>query len=233
MKRCATTAGLVLLELWLGAVGCAAPPRAEPAPPAEGPVEAVAADQLFPLEARQGAFRVVEGADRGKTVPATLEQAGEGWVLTLEGRQRTFIERNDAGDLIITREDDFGENVTVRYDPAVVMLPAQVTADAVREGEVTMTVYGLGTDEKREQGTCRYHVSVRGQEDVTTPAGAYEGTYLIHSTRQIDLNLADVTVRLDTAYAAGVGQVAETVVQETKALGLIGGTKTTRLERAE
>lgn len=176
-------------------------------------------------------MRIMEGPQAGKLLPFELEQADDHWVLTLQGRQRVYLRQDPQGGLAIFREDDLTEQVQVEYDPALPMLPARVTVGSVNEGQARMVVRHLVSGAPRDQGTCHYRVQILKATQVDVPAGTYPA-YIVYAVRDIRLALAQATVVIETAYAPGVGQVAEIVHQQTRALGLVGGTSIQRVELA-
>ncbi len=187
--------------------------------------------KLFPLKPRQGVYRITQGADKGKDVPFTLEKVDDDqWKLTYKDQQVTYFKTSDKG-LLITREDDFGENVQVTYEPAINCLPVGLSKDKPFEGKTQMTVR-KPSGETRDSGTCQYTVTFEGVQRVKTPAGASEAR-IIRNVRKLDLSLANVTVDIFSAYAVPQGEVIERVEQKTQALGFIGMNKLTERRLVE
>ncbi len=176
--------------------------------------------RLFPLEPRQGVYRITKGPDAGKDLNFDLQQVEDGqWRLTYEGLQATYFKASPQG-LLITREDDFGEKVQVTYDPAINCLPLGLSKDTPFQGKTRMTVRGPN-GETRDSGSCDYTVTLLGKQRVTTPAGGFDAV-VIRNIRTLDLAMADVVVDITSAYAAPQGEVIEHVDQKTQALGLFG-----------
>lgn len=205
------------------AVGCAArqphPTPLPPRPPAQQAQGPVAATQVFPLAARSHQLVLSRPDREDKKLAVTVEKQGAFWVMTIAGRSSMFIQKAATGDLVVMRETDLRENVRIEYQPGVVLLPAELAAGVTRQGEAHMTVYNLGTDQQREQGTCKYQIDVIGLQQVETAASPVDA-WLVRTQRDMDLSLADAHVTLETAYAPQLGQVYERAHIRTVALGL-------------
>ncbi|MFP4145510.1 MAG: hypothetical protein ACLFV3_10240 [Phycisphaeraceae bacterium] len=231
-------AGLAMI-IFAAAAGSCAGPQAQP--PSEVPlltseaetIPPADATELFPLEQRTMTFRVTEGDEQGQEVTYQLRPEGDHWVLSAEGRGKTFFRQNEQGDIVIFREDNVAEQVSVRYDPGITMLPAQVRPGETWEGESQMVVMHLDKDKVRDQGTVNYRLDLTARGSVEAPARQYRGAYLVASHRDIDLNLADAKVDIFSAYVPGTGQVAERVEQQRKVLGMFGSQSVEQMERAE
>jgi hypothetical protein len=199
--------------------------RHRPQPPATRPATRPSADHAY-LVPTQGAFRITRTGEKPRVLDyrVTPPASGPWWTERLEGLRTTEVEQTDGGDILIGRELDLESNVAVAYDPAIPALPGDLSTGQVIRGASRVTVTNLKTGAKRDEGTCSYTMEVLGPREVDTPAGRYQG-YTVRSVRKLDLKLARVTVTVDTTYASGVGEVAEHVTENVKALGLFGSTK--------
>jgi hypothetical protein len=173
---------------------------------------------LNPLAARSGRIEYVEGKLKGKVVLVTLEREGDGWKETTQG-VHAMVMHEDAGALVMTREEDVEENVAITYDPPFVLLPREVAMGKKVEGMTTMTVKNLKTGSKRDSGPCQYTVELLGTQTIETPGGTFEA-YVFKTVRQIDLSLAKVTVTIHTAHVPYKGIVMTRVERHTKAVGI-------------
>ena len=72
----------------------------------------------------------------------------------------------------------------------------------------------------RDQGLCRYRIEVLGKTTLDTAAGRTD-VYLVREHRHLTLNLAEVTVTIESAYAPGIGLIREQQRRQVRALGLI------------
>ena len=212
--------------LAIALVGCAASRRApEPDQPATAPTfEPIDGARLLPLEPWHAQVRITEGGQAGQTRRQQLQRFKDHWTLTLEGRQRLHLRRDAKGRTVIFREDDFQQNVSVHYEPALVLLPARVTpAITEHEQQVDVTVRHLDSGQVRDRGTCRYEIASAWRRTAHSEQGKPMPAYMIEQRRELKLPIATADVRIETVYLAGVGRVAWTVRRRTQALGLIGG----------
>lgn len=240
-----------MLALALLLTGCAAgsvdndePPNANRASLDDAPErwQAIAGERLLPLEARVTRFRVVAGPDEGETLTQRLAVDEDGqWTLTVEGRQRTYLHRDEHGALRFDREDDFEQNVAVHYDPPLVLLPAEIDPDTTgHHQEVDVVVRHLDTGGVRERGTSEYRITqVRlseaeereGPEPETEQAAHASPVYTITQQRELNLRFASASVTIETEYVPDFGRIAWAVERHTRALGLIGSRRSERYER--
>ncbi len=222
---------LALVAAWCGVViGCAARPvvdYVELAGPGVTlrPAEAVASKELLPLAAGAGEVRRVEGNGGAVAVRYTIKEVGDHqFEHRYEGLRASYLQINGSGDVVIRREEEFGEDAAVTYDPPLVMLPGELAPGSPVERSAEVLVSSLRDGSAREQGTCEYSVELLGIQDVVTEAGAFEA-YVVKIRRHFDLRMADIEVTTFTAYAPGRGWVAEKIKQINKPLGLFGITK--------
>jgi hypothetical protein len=185
--------------------------------------------RLMPDTTVTGTFR---STDRGREtrVPFSLSPHGDGWVLTVEGLQATYLAINDRGDLVMPREDDFTENARVDYDPALVVVPAGQTR---YEGESRMTVRSLDGEQQRDRGTVEYLVETLGEHRLATPDGEHAAV-IVRMSRLLRLSLAQVEVIGVDAYGEQAGPLAEHSERTVRALGgLYTDRSVSSLERVE
>ncbi|MEX2213677.1 MAG: hypothetical protein WD768_06095 [Phycisphaeraceae bacterium] len=179
---------------------------------------------LIPLKERSIRIEFTEGELKGMTVDVKIAEGEKGqWVETAKDARILYYGDSD-GSVVMGREEDFGEKVTITYEPAFVLMPKTLEAGKPFEGTTKMTVLNRGSGTKKAGGTCKYKVELVRQEKVTTPAGEFDA-YLIQTTRDISLDLASVQVTVLTWHVPGQGMVASKVNQKTQALGLFGSEK--------
>jgi DUF3108-like len=215
----------------LALAGCQAQPKAPPTYPfgpftaedivAHLPDRAYTAAELFPLRAWSGEY-VVSSPPEAEPAPAPfqLEPAEGGrWRWQFPGDHEVHLTKDADGSLLIAADVDFTQAAHVDYDPPLRRLPATLKPGEAYEGESKMVVKHTANGAVRDQGTCAYKVELIESRAVDTPAGRFDAA-IVRMTRSIKLNLAQVEVTIVTAYAPGVGVVAEYVDRNTKALGL-------------
>lgn len=223
-----------------------------PIPPDDRCGELKATD-LLPLAPHQGIYRFFEGDQTGLDIPFSFSLDTDNpnlWRQELTGQTITWFSRLVDGSIAILREDDLREEVSVRYEPALIVLPAHLSATPMRATS-RMTVCDLDDGLLKTAGPCDYQVTYLGTQKLGTWAGVID-VHLVQVHRQIRLPIAKVNVQVITAYQAGHspqknragaksinqggkggGQVAERVIQTTQALGFFGSRETseTRLVR--
>lgn len=235
--------------LWLLAVvmasGCAArphgpgpdakhhaarPPGNHPADSDLAPLAAAEASELYRLEPRTGSLRWTDSPlaeRRGRSVAFRLtrtdgDDAAERWLLELAGATRSILVRGPDGSIGVEREEDPAEDAVVLYQPAILSLPARLTADRPIVQESSVRVLSARSGRERARGTVRVEATLLGRGTVDTPAGRFEAVW-VRVVREMDLNLARVRVVIDSAYARQM-RVVNRVEQTTRTLGVFGDT---------
>lgn len=146
-------------------------------------------------------------------------EGNDNWHITLQGVRATTLQQTPNGAIQITREDEHNEGVWVTYDPPMVLLPARVAMDSPIEHRTRMTVHNRTNGSLRDQGWCTYQIELLGRKTTNTPMGLKE-VYVMRTTRQIELQLADVQVVSETTYLPGVGWLSERINRITKPMRL-------------
>jgi hypothetical protein len=217
-------ANCVIVGLLILVAGCATEKKEHERPRVSADTQPAAAAvvetaPLLAFEEGERRFVATLGSQKGQTLVSTLKHDGDGrWRYDLEGSRTVYLRQDDTGTYV-EREIDMTEKVEVTYEPALQMLPAQLTRGEPVSNTVRMTVRNLADGKVRDQGTCELTCEFVGVETVQTPAGDFEA-HIVHATRRIDLALAKVLVEVEESYAVGVGTVVETIRRDTKALGL-------------
>lgn len=232
---------LPLLCLWPILSACKAPSSAEPdwsrpttagGPSAQaglltpvGPLETISAgpftaEVLFPLDARSIEMLVTSDEDK-KNVRYTLSPLpGNRWQERMDDGNEAVLARGDDGSLLLISDDQAMENVTVQYEPPMVILPGHLEMGATLSGESVMTVFERGSSRIRDQGTCRYQITLLGQQTVQTALGDV-AVVAVQMEREIHLRMAYVTVTIWSAFAPEFGVVAQDSHQRLRILGLL------------
>jgi len=183
------------------------------------PAGAVTATQLLPPQSREATFAWTDGPAQGQTCGLQFEPSDAGaFIATLEDQNVSRLEQM-GGAWLLTGEDDLDEQVTITYDPPLLVLPAEMKVGEPFATECNMTVRNLDSGAPRDRGTCAVEIELLGRRTIDV-AGVAAEVFVVRSTRRLDLKLADVTVTITTSYQPQVGVVAEHVHRHVKAIGL-------------
>ena len=231
---------VALMSLTLG-VGCAAGPRADrPQPRSEDgayrPVPTTSGAKL--LAPREGQRRFQVETDGRRTtwtetwtrLPAQEGDDGERWAQVIEGVRRVEFLVGEDGSVKVTREVEVSEDSDVSYEPALLVLPAEVKQDTPAQGEARMTVKNLKGTNTKASGPVTVTVTPVGRTAVTTDDGATDAV-AVRAQRKMDLDLAKVRVNIETVYVPGRGTWRETVERVTQALGVFEDRKRQTVQR--
>ncbi len=175
--------------------------------------------KLFPLKAKVGQFRITEGPDAGQQREYKLEADGPSrWKLILTGVRIVYLQQNADGSIGIRGEDEYEDNVAVRYDPPLIALPAILVLGKTYQSQGKMVVTVLDTGAPREKGTCKLAITLLRREKVNIDGQIIE-TFHVQGKRDIRLQWASVQVDAVTDYALDRGPVRDQLKQVTRILG--------------
>ncbi|MCX5658939.1 MAG: hypothetical protein NTW19_04365 [Planctomycetota bacterium] len=217
-----------------GPVAATRPAASQPAPTVDAPAATaparpsvtIAATQpvkgadLFPLRKAAGMYDITRDDKLTPGVPYKLEpDAANGWTLAIGDLRVVNLRLDPDGSVLVTREDELGDNLSVTYTPAIRMLPATLTPSQPQEFDCQLVVRSMKDQSVRDKGDCRYTVEYLGTQQVQTPAGEFTAA-MVRTTRQMNLNLASVRVTMLTAYVPEKGVVVQRVEEVRRMLGL-------------
>jgi hypothetical protein len=193
--------------------------------PSNAEVFSAQAIKLFPLEAKTGKFRITQGPATGQERDYKLEPDGaagasdqNNWKLILTGVRILYLQQNKDGSISIRGEDEFEDNVAVRYDPPLLALPATMVSGKTYTSQSKMVVTVLDTGAAREKGSCKLDVTLLRREKVNIEGQVIE-TYQVQGKRTIKLQWASVDVVGVTDYGIDRGPVRDKIDQVTRILG--------------
>lgn len=227
---------LALMFLMMLIAGCQSMPPLHPtdqlADPAalNGEATAISPAELLPLKPNHGFYRLHPSDEQDQDLPfhwTPDPDHQELWRQEIQQHTITWMKRLADGSMAIVREDDLQEEVSIEYEPALVVLPANLST-ASHQGQTQMTVRDLDDRRLKAAGECQYQVHWLGRQKLQTYGGIID-CHLIRVHRMIRLPIARVNVDVITAYQTGHGQIAERVVQTTQALGFFGSQETSEL----
>ena len=147
----------------------------------------IAPAELIPLASSQREFTIIDGKDRGKLVPLTIQAdpANEKrWKLSFGDYGRLSI-RSSSGALILDRLELFKSKSYVVYEPALAVLPADIDAvGLMRETEYKM--YSVETGKLKRAGRVTHRIKRISPSQFNTPAGMIEG-YQVELEHKMDM----------------------------------------------
>ena len=229
------TPGLIAIVLVFGAtaaqMSCQAPGPIDFDKSTLSPAPPITAARLYPLARYEGQISIQSGNHPAQTHRYRLDNTAgnDKWRINLKDTRAIYLQQTAHGAIQVTREDEHNEGVWVTYDPPMVLLPARVAMDSPIEHRTRMAVHNRTNGSLRDQGWCTYQVELLGRKTANTPMGLKE-VYVMRTTRQIDLKLAEVQVVSETTYLPGVGWLSERVDRITKPMRLFEVHQTESLE---
>lgn len=196
----------------------------------------VPSERVFPLAERSRPFKVIEGERKGEVLTMSLSRADRGeagrWVLELEGQNRVFLRRNDAGAIVIERIELLDQNKAVEYDPPVRLLPDRLRPGEEYSTESRAVIYNLETGERTREGRATHRARRVATATFDTPAGKMRG-YLVGLVHEIDLDLANLRIVLQSGYTDEHALVYRRIESTVEKLGLFDETSVTTAALAE
>ncbi|WP_432800108.1 hypothetical protein [Poriferisphaera sp. WC338] len=196
------------------------------------PFREITARKLMPNKSTKGSYTEAANEQKGKVYAYSYEKTADGLILTIEGVRRSYYRWAKDGALWTYRDDDLKENVRVTYDPGILILPKELKKKPEVKGEAKVEVYSLSSGEKRASGSMKYEVVAIWESKLDLPAGTFD-CYIVREKRDLNLDLAMVTVTLDTGYAAGIGEVMQAEWQSQKTLDLFIKNSSRRLVKSK
>jgi len=176
-------------------------------------------------------YEANRGAGKAVQLTRTIDSNGK-IIQTFEGMSQSTMSWTRDGSLLLHEEIDRQTNTHIVYDPPIIMLPAslsdapaQTELDAASKPQGTwressMTVYNLGTNVKRDGGTCRYLVQIIGSETFTHGHQTRRAA-VVRTVRELNLGMAQGKVTTTTAFIPNVGIAYQTIEQRLTSMGFI------------
>lgn len=180
------------------------------------PAAVMSAAQLWPWAERACAYRTDDDTIVEYRLVDTGSARRESRML---GRHTAHVRLAADGSLVLPGEQDFSENVAIFYKPPLLKMPAQLHPGQAVTRESEMLIKHLDTGKVRDRGTCRVRMTLTGTQRIATDVGEIEAV-IVESERLIDLKLANVVVRITSAYEPGFGLVHERVERRVHVLGV-------------
>jgi hypothetical protein len=227
------------------AAGCAGPPPVADdsifavVGPA-GEALAVRGEDLYSFAPGEQPFEVALGDDPGSMITLTgstsTEHGAEFAIAESDGapptpgaggaepRRVEFLARGDGGETILVAVLEADRHSLTRFDPPLVVAPAELAPGETRRAESDMTVLDARSRERvRERGRAERSIAHEGAERLRTPGGEVTAQRIAVEFTA-DLRLADAHRRDVFWVVPGVGVVACTSDEAIEVLGLPGET---------
>ncbi|QDU33714.1 hypothetical protein KS4_17700 [Poriferisphaera corsica] len=184
------------------------------------PLQSIDAKTLLPIKKIVGSFAYTKNNDPTRTLNFTSEPTRNGFIQTIDGLRRVYLEWDTQGNLVLKRDDDFKENVRVMYTPGIIVVPVKLEQN---EPNITsksrVQVFNLSDGHPRAAGTINSQLIAIWQSRIETNAGPFDA-YIIREKRSLDLDIAQVDLTLDTAYSPGNGEILQMEWRTQKTLDL-------------
>ena len=193
------------------------------------PPREVTIKELMPLAKWQKQFKITEGKDRGKLVPLIFRQDpanDQRWNLIFGDYAGILMTSDSSGGLAMERLDLFKSHSFIVYEPALPILPRDLTSGASLRRQASFKMFDVETGRLKRTGRATHLVKQVSHSRFDTPAGFIDG-YYIEIEHGMDMQFAQLHLtlglgcRLDDGPVYGAGQYT------LRKLGLFSETKAT------
>ena len=154
------------------------------------PQPAITVKDLIPLARSQKEFKIIDGKDRGKMVPVTLQadpKDDKRWQLTFGEYGRIFLLSGPGGALMMERMDLFHGKSYIVYDPALpILLPGEGNGASSTQRETGYRMYRADTGVMKRAGRVTHVIKRVSRSQFDTPAGRLDG-YHIELEHKMDM----------------------------------------------
>lgn len=220
--------------------GCKARPRLAPSggasgsalEPAAGPI---VAKQDFPLSEGTRRYRALSGEHAGKVVVITTApaEAPSTWTIDVRAEAAPEPVRIDtvrvekSGAVVLLESLNPGDKVVSRYQPPMVLLPAQLAPGETADQRFEITVHPVSNPAAvSNRGKATHTLTLEGRGALPSVGAAL----VVRAELAIELSGANVKRITESWYARGTGLVAERFSEEIRILGLFPRTSTGHFE---
>ncbi len=216
------------------ALACAAdaPGPAIP-PPTPGGITPIRSVDLLPTRDQAGRFHVTTSSGTESDRDAATTLTPDGWNVWIRGKNRAYLQRGPADELLLQRDDSLNRDFYAIYDPPLLLLPPMLRDGIQATGKSRVTVYDLETGKEKTHGSIRYELTYVGQGPVKIGDRDLPG-YTLRQRRQMVFPLFDVDMTVQIEMVPGIGVVSDRVWQRiSAALGLYKQETSYHSERIE
>jgi len=119
------------------------------------PHQEVTVRELIPLASWQKQFKITEGKDRGKMVPLIFQHDRgneQRWKLIFGNYASILVRSDSRGALMMERLDLFKSRSYIVYEPALPILPRDITSGASMRRQASFRMYDLETGKLKRTG---------------------------------------------------------------------------------
>ena len=183
--------------------------------------------QLMPLNSWQKQFKITEGKDQGKVVPLTMRfvSAEEDRRKLIFGDYASISMLNDPqGGLAMDRLDLIKAHTYIIYEPALPILPRDLTSGRAIRHQANFKMYDLATGRLKRTGSTTHWLKKVAHSRFDTPAGLIDG-YYIDIDHQMDMQYAKLHISLGLGCRVDDGPVFGSGQYTLTKLGLFTETK--------
>jgi hypothetical protein len=193
------------------------------------PPHEVTIKELMPLAKWQKQFRITEGKDRGKLVPLIFRQDpanDQRWNLTFGDYAGILMVSDSSGGLVMERLDLFKSHSFIVYEPALPILPRDLTSGASLRRQASFKMFDVETGRLKRTGRATHLVKQVSHSRFDTPAGSIDG-YYIEIEHGMDMQFAQLNLTLGLGCRLDDGPVYGSGQYTLRKLGLFSETKAT------
>jgi hypothetical protein len=174
----------------------------------------VTVTELMPLNTWRKQFEITEGKDRGRVVPLMMHNVPgkEDHRKLIFGDYASIIMVSDSqGGLAMERLDLIKSRSHIVYEPALPILPRDITSGRTTQHQATFKMYDSGTGRLKRAGNATHQLKRIAHSRFDTPAGIIDG-YNIDIDHRMDMPYAKLHItlglgcRLDDGPVYGSGQ---------------------------
>ena len=196
--------------------------------PVASPIQ-VTARELIPLADWKKQFKITEGKDRGKMVPLTSQldfKDDQRSRLVFGNYAAVVLRRQPGGALMMERLDLLNARSFVIYEPALLVLPSDISSTAFTWRQTGYKMYNLETGKLKRSGLVSHLVKRVSSSQFDTPAGVMDG-YYIEIDHRMDMEYrSQLHLTLGLGFRLAEGPVYGSGQYTVKKLGIFSETKT-------
>jgi hypothetical protein len=196
------------------------------------PLARISPKELIPLDTWQKQFKITEGKDRGKVVSLIMHSVPA----KQDRRKLSFgdyasilmVTRSD-GALAMERLDLFKSRSYIVYEPALPILPSDLTSGAVSRHQAIFTMFDAATGRLKRTGSATHLVTKVARSRFETQAGVIDG-YSIDIDHQMEMRYAKLQITLGLGCRLDDGPIYGSGHYTLTKLGLFTERKTVSAE---
>ena len=189
----------------------------------------VTARELIPPVSWKKQFKITEGRDRGKVVPLTSQpdfKDDRRWRLAFGNYAAVVLTRQPGGAVMMERLDLLNARSFVVYEPALLVLPSDISSAGLMWRQTGYKMYNLETGRLKRTGQVSHLVKRISSSQFDTPAGLMDG-YYIEIDHRMDMEYySQLHLTLGLGFRLADGPVYGSGQYTVKKLGIFSETRT-------